>query len=173
MTIARMLCALFMAIAVAGCETDPGGIPPRGALGGASAGNVLGSEIGGGKGPVAATAAGTLLGAYQGSAVGKSLDRADRRHAEEAARNGLEKSPVGHTTPWSNPDTGHAGTFTPTNTYHSADDLRCRDYEQDVTVKGQTRSAYGTACQAVDGAWRVVETPVRRALHRRALRRRR
>ena len=167
MTIARMLCGLVMAFTVAGCDIDAGRTQARPTLGGAAVGGVLGSKIRVGNDQLATTAVGTLLGAYQGSEVGRLLDRADRRYAEEAAEKSLGISPTGRTSRWSNPDTGHTGTFTPINTYWSNDDLRCRDYDQSITIDERTQQAYGTACLADDGLWRIVETPVRRALRRR------
>ncbi len=171
MTSARMLCVLVVAVAVAGCETDAGPKQGVGTLGLVSVDRLLESKIGDAKDQLAATAVGTLLGPYQGSEVGKSLDRADRRYAEDAALESLGTSPAGQTSRWSNPDSGHAGAFTPTNTYRSEDGLRCRDYEQSITIDGRTQDVFGAACQADDGSWRIVETPVRRV--RRARRRRR
>jgi surface antigen len=138
-----------------GCETDVGDKQVGGTLLGAVVGGLLGSQIGGGRGQLATTAAGTLLGAYLGREVGKSLDRADRLHAERTARDGLEKSPTGHTTRWVNPDSGHSGTFTPAHAYRSRDSLNCRDYQQTVTIDGRTETATGTACRMADGTWRV------------------
>jgi surface antigen len=138
-----------------GCATDAGEKQVGGVLLGAVVGGLLGAQIGGGRGQLAAAAAGTLLGAYLGSEVGKSLDRADRQHAERTARNGLQSSPSGHTTRWVNPDSGHFGTFTPANAYRSRDGLNCRDYQQSVSVDGRTRTVIGTACRMDDGSWRV------------------
>ena len=162
MTIARMLCALVVVVAVAGCETAE-----RELAANAAVRDLLRSEIGDDKGQLAVTAMGTLLGEYLGTTVGKSLTPSDRRYAEDAARKSLETSPVGQTARWRNPDTGHVGTFTPINTYRSHDDLVCRDYEQSVTIDGRTQGTYGTACLADEGSWRIVETPVRRAIRRR------
>ncbi len=167
MTIARMLCALVVAVTVAGCDIDIGRTPARGTLGAVTVGGLLGSKIAGGDDQLATIAMGTLLGPYLGSEIGKSLDRADRRYAESTAEKSLAISPAGHTSRWTNPDTGHAGTFTPTNSYRSDDGLRCRDYDQSITIDERSQDAYGTACLADDGSWRIVETPVRRALRRR------
>ncbi len=165
-TISRMLCALVVAVAVTGCANDGGRRQVGGAYGSA-VGGLHGSVIGRDKEQLAPTAAGTLLGGYLGSEVGKSLDRVDRPHAEEAAQNSLGASPDGQTSRWSNPDTGHDGTFTPINAYLSADDFLCRDYNQSVTVDGQTQDAYGTACLDYHGSWRVVEIPIRPGVLRR------
>ena len=162
MTIARILYALVVAVAVAGCETDAG----RMEMGDTVVASLLGSQIGGDKGQLAPTAAGTLLGAYLGSEVGKSLGRTDRLYAEDAVQKSLGTSPARQTSRWSNTDTGHTGTFTPVNTYRSADGLQCRDYDQSITIDGRTDDVYGTACLTDGGSWRIVETPVRRSLRR-------
>jgi surface antigen len=150
---------LMVALLVAGltaCETDRTGQKEvGGALIGAVVGGLLGSKIGGGTGQLAATAAGTLLGGYAGSQVGRSLDRADRLYAERTAQSSLERAPSGRTSTWTNPDSGHSGTFTPTNTYKSRDNMDCRDYTQTVTIDGQSEHVVGTACRQADGTWRV------------------
>lgn len=149
----------MVALLVAGltaCETDQRGQKEvGGALLGAVVGGLLGSRIGGGTGQLAATAAGTLLGAYAGSQVGRSLDKADRLYAERTAQSSLERAPSGRTSTWTNPDSGHSGSFTPTNTYRSQDGIDCRDYTQTVTIDGRTEQAIGTACRQPDGTWRV------------------
>ncbi len=164
MTIARTMCALALTVVVAGCESD--GIPSKSAGSYADAQSVirLESRIGGDKGDLAVTAAGTLLGPYLGSDVGKSLSASDRVYAEDAANKSLETALAGQPSNWSNPETGNAGTFTPTNTYRSYNNLFCRDYVQDVTVKGQSNNNSGTACQTTGGSWRVaIGIPARRA----------
>jgi len=154
----RTIAAIVCLLAIAGCETNQHGEKEvAGALLGAVAGAVLGSQIGGGHGQLAATAAGTLLGAYLGSEIGKTLDKADRMHAERTAQDSLETSSSGTTSTWVNPDSGHKGSFTPANTYRSADGLDCRDFSQSVTVDGRTETADGTACRMADGSWRIAD----------------
>ena len=91
-----------------------------------------------------------------GSEIGKSLDRADRLYAERTAQSALERAPVGQSTAWSNPDSGHSGTVTPTRTYQTAQGQNCREYQQTVTIGGRTESAYGRACRQADGSWKIV-----------------
>jgi surface antigen len=162
MTLARMFCAAAVAVTVIGCQGDPRHTEVSDVV----VAGLLESHIGGDHGQAVPTAGGTLLGPYSGSAVGRSLDRADRRHAEEAALSSLEGASDGQTSRWSNPTTGNAGSFTPVNVYRSADNLRCRDYQQTVTAGAQTQSTTGTACQVASGAWRVVVTPARRSTGR-------
>jgi hypothetical protein len=32
----------------------------------------------------------------------------------------------------------------------------CREFQQTITVGGQTQEAYGTACRQSDGSWKIV-----------------
>lgn len=68
------LCALLL---LGACVTDRGAGPNQtmGTLLGAAAGGLVGSQIGGGQGRLAAVAAGTLLGAYAGNQIGAQADR--------------------------------------------------------------------------------------------------
>lgn len=127
-----------------------------GTLGGAGAGAFIGSQIGHGTGNLAATAIGGLLGAFIGSQVGKSLDRADQLAAQRTYQSTLETAPTGQTSTWRNPDSGHYGTVTPVKTYQTNAGQYCREFQQTVTVGGQTQQAYGTACRQPDGSWRIV-----------------
>lgn len=142
-------------LALAACE-GAGTKQTVGTLGGAAAGGLLGAQIGGGRGQLAAVAAGTLLGAFLGSELGKSLDRADQLAAQQAATQ-AHTAPMNQTVAWSNPDSGHSGTVTPvrdgTNTQTGA---YCREYQTTIVVGGQTEQAYGTACQQPDGSWKVI-----------------
>src|SRR3954469_2021444 len=81
---------VFVLALTSACTTD--GVGPKqgfGTLGGAAAGGLLGSQIGGGAGKLAAPAAGTLLGAFLGSEIGSSLDRADEVHRQRAIEQAL------------------------------------------------------------------------------------
>jgi len=151
----RMLgiCAAI-AVALAGCVGpyyQPGPRAQIGAFTGAAAGGLIGAAAGGGGEGIVA---GLLLGGLLGGAVGDSLDRADRRYASHNFQRGLEYEPSGRTAYWNNPDSGHRGSLTPTGTFGSVTGY-CRDYRQTVTIEGQTRPAYGTACRDEDGIWRV------------------
>lgn len=118
-------------------------------------GGVLGSNVGSGKGQTAGTIAGVLVGALLGGQIGKSMDDTDRMMAERTAQRTLETSPVGQTSTWSNPDSGHSGTVTPTRTYRTASGDDCRDYESTVYIDGQRETATGVACRQPDGTWQI------------------
>lgn len=144
-------------IGLVACESNEYGQKQTGgAILGGVVGGLLGSQVGGGKGQLAATAAGTVLGVFLGSSVGKSLDKADRLYASQTANSALERNPSGQASTWSNPDSGHSGTVTPTRTVENVDGSPCREYETTVVIGGKTETAYGRACRQSDGTWKVV-----------------
>ncbi len=156
MNITRITSAALVVLSLAACaELQNNPKRSLGTLLGAGLGALVGSQIGGGTGQLAAVAIGALGGAYLGGEVGRSLDRADKAHAERASRSALEYTRTGQTVRWRNPDSGHSGTFTPTRTYQAASGRNCREYQTTVTVGGRTKDAYGTACRQGDGTWKI------------------
>lgn len=125
-----------------------------GMLAGAAGGAAVGSQIGGGKGNIAAIALGTLGGAFLGKSVGDSLDRADLAYADRSSQKALETAQTGQPVSWSNPDSGNSGTITPTRTYENAGQP-CREYSQTINVGGKQEQAYGRACRQNDGTWQI------------------
>lgn len=158
MAIVKAFWVLAMAVVVTGCA---GGAHRGGMLSEVTVDRLLGSKVGGDESTLAADA---LLGPYQGTEVGRMLDVADRRIAGDTARQGLETLPDNGMADWSNPDTGHSGSFALINTYTSMDGLRCRDFRQSITIDRQTQDEDGAACRTDDGSWRAVATPVRRSV---------
>jgi len=128
-----------------------------GALVGAGLGGLAGSQIGHGSGKLAATAIGVLLGGLAGSSVGASLDRADLQYAQRTQQQAFEAAPSGQTVAWRNPDSGNTGTFTPRPAYQTQTGQFCREFQQTITVGGQTQEGVGTACRQPDGTWRIVQ----------------
>ena len=156
MNITRITSAALVVLSLSACaELQNNPKRSLGTLVGAGLGALVGSQIGGGTGQLAAVAIGALGGAFLGGEVGRSLDRADKAHAERAAQSALEYIGTGHTARWGNSDSGHSGTFTPTRTYQTADGRNCRAYQTTVTVGGQSKDAYGTACRQGDGTWKI------------------
>ena len=157
MTARHMLAVpIFLALSLSACITDDFGRKQSiGAVVGAATGGYLGSMIGEGNTRLVATAGGTLLGLLLGSEIGSSLDRVDRLYAAQTQQTALEHHETGVTASWSNPDTGNAGTVTPTATYRSTTRQYCREFQQTVTINGTTQQAHGTACRQPDGAWRL------------------
>jgi len=144
-----------VALALAACE-DAGTKETLGTLGGAAAGGLIGSQIGGGTGTAVAVGAGALIGGYLGNRIGKQLDENDQRKMAEAEQ-AAHEAPVGEKVTWSNPDSGNSGTVTPTKegTNEKTGEY-CREYQETVTIGGKTEEAYGTACRQEDGSWRIV-----------------
>jgi surface antigen len=127
-----------------------------GALIGAAAGGLLGSQFGGGAGALAATAIGVLGGAFLGSEIGKSMDTTDRQEAARTQNVALESNRTGVASTWSNPDTGNTGTITPIRTYQASSGQNCREYRHDVRIGDKSETVIGTACRQADGTWKVV-----------------
>ena len=158
MNITRFTAVALVAVLLAACaQMQDNPKQTAGTLVGAGLGALAGSQLGGGKGQLAAVAIGALGGAWLGSEAGKSLDRADKAYAERSAQQALEYNARGQTAAWRNPDTGHRGSTTPVETYRTASGEDCRVYETDVTIDGRTESATGRACRQADGTWRVIQ----------------
>ncbi len=155
MNITRVTATAVVILFLAGCQ-NTGPKQTGGTLIGAGLGALAGSQIGRGRGQLAAVAIGALAGAMLGSNIGKSLDDADRQAALNA-QGQAHAAPIGQTVSWNNPKSGNYGTFTPTR---DGTDTRtgayCREYQTTITVGGQTEQAYGTACRQPDGSWKVV-----------------
>ena len=153
----QIVLLLFFVLFIGGCSDGYGPKAGIGAVMGAVAGGVAGSEFGDGSGQLAAVGAGTLLGAFIGSEIGSSLDELDRRYAEEAYENALNRSRTGETTAWQNPNTGNSGAYTPTLAYQTEAGQYCREFVQTVTVENKTQDASGTACRLEDGTWEIIK----------------
>lgn len=154
----KRLIILFAVIAlvVAGCAPHAGPREQSGTMIGATAGALLGSHVGKGKGSLVAVAIGTLAGALIGQDIGRTLDEADRMAMEQNAQYALEHAPTNTSTPWRNPDSGNGGEITPVETYQAKTGKYCREYRQTVWVGGQEQQAYGTACRQPDGSWEII-----------------
>ena len=147
---------MLLAMGLAGCDPTtgmPGAKATVGGLGGATAGGLLAAAVGGSS---AGIAAGVILGGLVGGAFGDRLDAKDRQAANQAAVRALETTQSGTSIAWQNPDSGHAGTVTPTRTYQTAGGQYCREYQQALTIDGQQHRSYGTACRQPDGSWKIV-----------------
>jgi surface antigen len=153
----RVALAGLLALGLAGCaDSEFGTKETVGAVAGAGAGGLLGAQFGHGPGQLAATAAGTLLGALLGGTIGKSLDQTDKLYASNAEYHALEYAPSGSVTSWNNPDSGHSGSITPTQTYEAPNGQYCREFQQQASIGGQVQQVYGTACRQPDGQWKLV-----------------
>ena len=146
---------LVAALSAGGCA-DTGPKETVGGLTGAALGGLLGAQFGSGRGQLVATGAGVLLGTLMGSEIGRSMDEVDRMQAGQAATR-AQTAPLGETIAWNNPNSGNYGSYTPVRDGTSSSGLYCREFQQTVTIGGQTEQAYGTACRQPDGSWRILQ----------------
>lgn len=149
--------AVLAAFSLSACESiqNSGTKQSVGGVSGAVVGGLLGSKVGGGSGQLWATGAGVLLGALIGSEIGKSLDQADKMYLAQANQS-AHSAPIGETVSWSNPESGHYGTVTPTRDGQSTSGRYCREYKQTIYVDGQQETAVGQACKNPDGTWETL-----------------
>ena len=117
--------------------------------------SLAGAQMGRGKGKLVAVAMGTIAGAFLGNSIGDTLDRADQAYLSDA-QSVAHTAPMGRAVEWTNPDSGHHGTVTPTRDGHDriTGDY-CREYETTIFVDGREETGYGTACQKADGTWDI------------------
>ncbi|MGB0682441.1 MAG: RT0821/Lpp0805 family surface protein [Magnetovibrionaceae bacterium] len=157
MTRFRLIAAMSAVLFLGACaEVQENPKTAIGTLLGAGLGGLAGSQIGGGKGQLAAIGIGVLAGAWLGNEIGSSLDAADKLMIENTTQQTLEDNRTGETSTWTNPDTGNRGAVTPTRTYVSTDGTNCREFETIVNIGGRDEVATGTACRQTDGTWRIV-----------------
>jgi len=126
-----------------------------GALVGAGAGGLIGSQFGHGEGKGVATVLGVIAGGLLGSQVGASLDRADQMALHSTTVNALETVPAGQAMPWRNPNSGNYGDVVPQAVYQTAEGQYCREFQQTIVVGGQQERGFGKACRQPDGSWKV------------------
>ena len=155
---ARFSIPLIVGALLAGCSNGQGGIDHT------DTGLVLGSVAGGvrRKSDRQRPAAMCLpRSAARSSAVSsaarsaQSLDERDRRLAQEAEYDALERGQSGVSRQWRDPDNGHYGEIVPSRPYKRgvAD---CRDYTHTVYIDGRPKQMRGTACRNPDGTWQNV-----------------
>ncbi|MBP7670622.1 RT0821/Lpp0805 family surface protein [Ferrovibrio sp. MS7] len=146
----------LVAVLAAGCA-DQGPKQNAGAVLGGVGGAVAGAQFGKGTGRLVGVAAGTMLGALLGSEVGKSLDNADRQYLGQANQRAFETARSGTAVTWRNPDSGNYGTVVPQPAYQTASGDYCREFQQTISVGGQSQQGYGTACRQPDGTWKITQ----------------
>jgi len=148
----RRAAALLIALPLAACGNQGTG-QTIGTLLGAAAGGAVGSQVGSGTGRVVAIGAGVLIGGLIGNQLGRHLDQQDRQLAGRNAQQSLEGSRSGSTSRWKNPDTGHAGTFSPQPAYHNSKGQVCREGTSTIFVEGKEEQVTSTYCRNPDGTW--------------------
>ena len=155
LSISSISAVALVALLLSGCVTNGNQKEVAGTLLGAGLGGWAGSNIGGGKGRLAATAAGVLIGGLVGRGVGQSLDRVDKMHANHAYQK-AQHTPIGEPIRWSNPNTGNSGSVTPVREGNHYNGDYCREYNTTVNIGGRSESAHGTACRQPDGSWKMI-----------------
>jgi surface antigen len=158
----RKLIPFALVLSLAACENQGGGFNTPfggtggtvGTLGGAAAGGLLGSLVGGGTGNALAILGGTLAGGYLGNRLGNALDQNSRSQAAQAEHQAVVTN---HSVTWDNPDTGATGRVTPKGTYTDAAGRTCRNYSATIGTPGQpAQTGTGTACEQPDGSWHML-----------------
>ncbi len=156
MTIKGLTAAVFATLILAGCQTVQNN--PKQTVGnliGAGLGALAGSQIGGGKGKLAAVAVGALAGAWIGGGIGQSLDAVDRLAMDRATQNALENNRSGTASAWRNPDSGNSGNVMPLQAYRTARGMNCRGFESTVIIEGRAEIITGKACRQPSGVWKI------------------
>jgi len=151
--------SLLIALCVSACAPNEAGKVNKthvGTAGGAVAGALLGSQIGGGSGRMVAVALGALAGGALGHSIGSQLDKADVDAMNKTQYRALEYAKTGQQVSWNNPDSGVHGYVIPTKTY-STHGQNCREYTQTVVIGGKTQQGFGKACRRDDGSWEIVK----------------
>jgi surface antigen len=149
---------VFPAVAgVVACSSPDGSFTKAdsGMVMGGIAGGILGNQIGKGRGNVVATVAGVVAGGLIGSEIGRRLDERDRKLAEAAEYDALERGQSGVSREWRNPDSGRYGEIVPSKPYKRGE-ADCRDYTHTVYIDGRPERMRGTACRNPDGTWNNV-----------------
>jgi surface antigen len=162
----RTLATAVALVAMLGACSPTGGTGPGdfgvnnttgGTLLGAGLGGLVGSQFGHGAGKGVMTMAGVLAGGLLGHSVGTRLDRADRQAVSRTTQTALETGQPDQPLPWRNPQSGHSGNVVPGQYYQTAQGQYCREFQQTVTIGGQSQQGYGKACRQPDGTWKVVD----------------
>jgi hypothetical protein len=78
----------------------------------------------------------------------------EQQRKHEAAQIEATTAAVGQPVAWQ--EGGASGSVTTMSESHNAAGEYCREFQQEITVGGETEQAYGTACLQPDGAWKIV-----------------
>jgi surface antigen len=160
----KLVTAIALVAALGACSqtgsTQPGQFGMNnttgGTLLGAGLGGLLGSQFGGGSGKALMTVGGVLAGGLIGHSIGTQLDRNDQLAMSRTTQTALETGQPQQPLPWRNADSGHSGAVTPGPYYQTSGGQYCREFQQTITVGGETQQGYGRACRQPDGTWKIV-----------------
>lgn len=87
------------------------------------------------------------LAGCAGTTPSGSLSDEDISRRTAARARALENNRTGEAANWQNPATGNLGSVVPTRTFRSAFGEDCREFQEMVTVAGDTDVLNGTACR--------------------------
>lgn len=151
----RKLAIILLAATLVGCSGGPRDNEIVGTGVGAALGGLLGSQIGGGSGQLAATAGLAVLGGILGNHVGRTMDRVDAQRMSST----FETAPSNRAVNWNNPDTGyqHQVVTQPATYPRYNRGQPCREFTHTATIGGRPEQVYGTACRQADGSWKVTQ----------------
>ena len=146
-----VLCLLLLS----GCA-QMGPNEASGTLLGGATGAAVGSMFGGGTGTIVGAAVGGIIGSSIGGNWGRQLDAVARQQHGRAFDRALS---TGNTISW---DTVHhpsaersSGRVEVLRSGRDGYNRLCREYQQTITVGGNTTTGYGTACRNRDGGWMI------------------
>ena len=84
-----------------------------------------------------------------------NIDEASQR-AHESAQIEATTAPIGEPIVWKTETA--SGSVVATKEGESLAGRTCREYQQQVTIGGETETAVGTACLQEDGSWKIVNS---------------
>jgi len=144
--------------ACAGTEGEKQTAEVVGGIFGFVIGHLVGSTIGSGSGQQVAQGVGAIVGVFVGRQLARDLTDGDNELFGETVDDSLENDDTGDTSTWENPDSGNAGSVTPTSDpYETVSNTQCRDFESTIVVEGEVETANGRACRQDDGSWKIVQ----------------
>ncbi|MDD3029320.1 MAG: glycine zipper 2TM domain-containing protein [Alphaproteobacteria bacterium] len=117
---------------------------------GATAGAVLGNQIGEGRGRFVSTTLGLATGGMVGNMIGQSIDR------EFSYRSVSMPDFDGNRRPTTYFYTYAPNYVAPPTYIDRHTQSYCRPYSQEILIDGYRQESYGTACLQPDGSWRIV-----------------
>ena len=121
-------------------------------------GHLVGSTIGSGSGQQVAQGIGSLTSALIGRHIAQRLNEGDLDLFDETVDESMEDNATGESSTWDNPDSGNAGSITPTSdSYETVENTQCREFESTIVVEGEVETANGRACRQDDGSWKIVQ----------------
>ncbi len=85
------------------------------------------------------------------------LDEDDRRFLYAAIQHSLENMTTGKTSYWENRASQVYGYVTPIETFNAPSGLTCRQFKNEVVVRGDSLTSFGLACRGETPKWKAVK----------------